>query len=74
MTIEATPTEMAKSAAICGSSVSAARTRAWLAKLASASAAMARIGSANGPGRARGMALTASGVAGFVPRHQIQAQ
>ena len=44
MTIEAAPTVMAKSAAICGSSVSAARTRAWLAKLASASAAMARIG------------------------------
>src|SRR5260370_39915383 len=43
MTIEAAPTEMAKSEAICGNSVSAARTRAWLAKLASASAAMARI-------------------------------
>src|SRR5436305_11196885 len=43
MTIEAAPTEMAKSAAICGSSVSAARTRTWLAKLASASAAMARM-------------------------------
>ena len=43
MTMEAAPTEMAKSAAICGSSVSAARTRAWLAKLASPSAAIARI-------------------------------
>src|SRR5437868_3928659 len=43
MTMEAAPTEMAKSEAICGNSVSAARTRAWLAKLASASAAMARI-------------------------------
>src|SRR4029079_204387 len=43
MTMEAEPTEMAKSEAICGSSVSAARTRAWLAKLASARAAMARI-------------------------------
>src|SRR5437016_4261669 len=43
MTMEAEPTEMAKSEAICGNSVSAARTRAWLAKLASASAAMARI-------------------------------
>ena len=41
MTIEAAPTVMAKSAAICGSSVSAARTSAWLAKLASASATMA---------------------------------
>src|SRR5690349_3221395 len=43
MTIEAAPTEMAKSAAICGRSVSAARTRAWLAKLATARAAMARV-------------------------------
>src|SRR5258707_11788927 len=43
MTTEAAPIEMAKSEAICGNSVSAARTRAWLAKLASASAAMARI-------------------------------
>ena len=45
--MEAAPTEMAKSAAICGSSVSAARTRAWLAKLASASAAIARMRCAN---------------------------
>src|SRR5436190_15332092 len=43
MTMEAAPTEIAKSEAICGNSVSAARTSAWLAKLASASAAMARI-------------------------------
>src|SRR6476659_7394360 len=43
MMMEAEPTETAKSEAICGSSVSAARTRAWLAKLASARAAMARI-------------------------------
>ena len=42
--MEAAPTEIAKSAAICGSSVSAARTRAWLAKLASPSATIARIG------------------------------
>ena len=41
MTIEAAPTETAKSAAICGRSVSAARTSAWLAKLATASARMA---------------------------------
>ena len=43
--MEAAPTVIAKSAAICGSSVSAARTMAWLAKLASPSAAIARIGS-----------------------------
>ena len=43
MTIEAAPIEMAKSAAICGSSVSAARTSAWLAKLASPSAQIARM-------------------------------
>src|SRR6188474_2242480 len=43
MTMDATPTETAKSVAICGSSVSAVRTRAWLAKLARPSAAIARI-------------------------------
>src|SRR3954447_19326487 len=43
MTIEAAPTETAKSEAICGNSVSAARTSAWLAKLASASATIARV-------------------------------
>src|ERR1041384_8636090 len=44
MTIEAAPTVTAKSAAICGSSVSAARTIAWLAKLASPNAKMAHFG------------------------------
>src|SRR6187399_2021889 len=48
MTIEATPTVTAKSAAICGSSVSAVRTSAWLAKLASANEAIARIGNGDG--------------------------
>src|SRR5918994_6482437 len=43
MTIEAAPAETAKSAAICGNSVSAARTSAWLAKLATASARIAAL-------------------------------
>jgi len=41
---DAVPTVIARSAAICGSSVSAARTMPWLAKLAVARKAMARLG------------------------------
>src|SRR4051794_22513202 len=43
--IEAAPTVTPISAAICGSSESAARTIAWLEKPATASSAMARVGS-----------------------------
>src|SRR5262245_51381335 len=43
MTMEAVPTDTAKSAAICGNSVSAALTSDWLAKLATASAAIAAL-------------------------------
>src|SRR5436190_12339751 len=69
MTMEAAPTEIAKSAAICGSRVSAARTRAWLAKLATASETIARIGEApDGDG------VDSIGVAGFLPRHRIHAK
>ena len=78
-TIAAAPTVVPKSAAICGSSESATRTSAWLAKLATASSTIARIGRCGrardghgGPGEAR-TALTASGVAGFLPRDQINA-
>src|SRR5882672_3927317 len=48
--IEAAPTVTPLSAAICGSSESAARTIAWLEKPASASSAMARVGVWEGEG------------------------
>src|ERR1041385_3648561 len=44
MTIEAAPTVTAKSAAICGSSESAVRTRAWVAKIGSPNDKMAHCG------------------------------
>src|SRR5581483_815356 len=44
MTIEAAPTDTERSAASCGRMLSAERTMAWLAKLASARKATARIG------------------------------
>jgi antitoxin ParD1/3/4 len=46
--IDATPTVTPKSAAICGSSESAERTIAWLAKPATARNAMARVGDLSG--------------------------
>src|SRR4051794_6404968 len=48
MTMEATPTVTPKSAAICGSNVSAERTIAWLAKLADARNTTARVGERGG--------------------------
>ena len=42
--IEAAPTVTPMSVAICGKSESAARTIAWLAKPATASSAIARVG------------------------------
>ena len=53
--IEAAPTVTPISVAICGSSESGARTIAWLAKPASASSAMARVG-VDGAGDGRGPA------------------
>ena len=46
--IEASPTVVPKSAAICGNSKSVTRTMAWLAKPATASRTMERVG--NFPG------------------------
>ena len=61
-TIEAAPTVMPRSVAICGSNVSAARTIAWLAKLAMARKAMERVGEGVAAG---GNGVDSIGVAGF---------
>ena len=66
--MEAAPTVMLRSVAICGNSVSAARTMAWLAKLAMARNAMARVGVAVG-----GNGVDSIGVAGFLARNASQA-
>ena len=50
--MEASPTVVPKSMAICGSSESVTRTIAWLAKPATASSTMERVGTFSGDDRA----------------------
>jgi hypothetical protein len=78
--MEASPTVVPKSAAICGNSESVTRTIAWLAKPATASRMMERVGTFWLAGEevtrdfvaasVRVWALTGRSAAGFLPRNR----